>query len=276
MLILCLLCITFLSLTSAQPPGSTVIVQDRGVDVVHPETILIQDNEDLEINFWTYNSTNGKTLTNSSLNCTVYIINNSGVNFFRFSNQPDASGLITYGKGAPLCVNCWTMILPAENNKLGDYSYQIKCQGNGVGGYSTGQYKVTYTGTEVTVQESILYFAFIFLLLTLIMSATFGIFYFNDTRGRLALYWTIHLLTIALTFMLWNMGYNILEYNTFIPEFFRILFFLSIITFLPMFFLSIVYIIKQHFINKNVMDLINSGYDQNDAERIAMRAAKNE
>ncbi len=139
----------------AQPV--TNIILDRGVDIVHPETLYVEYNKDLEFNFWTYNSTTGGTLTNASLNCTLYIIDNEGVNYYKFSNQPGSTGLITYGKGMPLCLNCWTMTMPKENLSLGSYSYQIKCQGNMIGGYYTGFFYVTRTGTIAESSESIIH-----------------------------------------------------------------------------------------------------------------------
>lgn len=146
----------FLAFTSAAPPQSTAGLLERGVDIVHPETQVVKYGNSLEFNFWTYNSSTGGTLTNNTLNCTLYIINDRGVNFWRFSNQPGASALITYGKGAPLCVNCWTMTLPAQNLTYGVYSYQIKCQANSstttaVGGYYTGAFEVTPTGFSGTL-----------------------------------------------------------------------------------------------------------------------------
>jgi hypothetical protein len=140
-----------MNLVSSQPPTSTII-SDRGVDIVHPETQVVPSDEDIEFNFWTYNSTSGATFTNSSLNCTLYILDNKGVQYYRFSNQAGANGLMTYGKGAPLCVNCWTMTLPKENLSVGIYSYQIKCQGgagiDAIGGYYTGFFEVTPTGNQ--------------------------------------------------------------------------------------------------------------------------------
>jgi hypothetical protein len=159
-------------------PQTTII--ERGVDIVYPQTIFVKQGQDLEINFWTYQSSDGQTLTNTSLNCTVYLMNSSGVNFFRFSNQPGASGLIKYAKGAPLCVNCWTMVLGAGNLSLGTYSYQIKCQGKDlttptalqVGGYDTGGFVVTPTGMEVTSEETNL------IIIGLIVLFIFACFFF--------------------------------------------------------------------------------------------------
>jgi hypothetical protein len=136
-----------LPLTSAAPPVSgTTALLERGIDVIYPEIFYVNKAHDLEINFWTYNSTDGQTLTNRTLNCTFYLIDNKGVQYYRLSSQPGASGLITYSKGAPLCVNCWTAIIPSSSLALGLNAYQAKCQGPGIGGEAIGTFEVTYSG----------------------------------------------------------------------------------------------------------------------------------
>jgi hypothetical protein len=44
--------------------------------------------------------------------------------------------------------------LPAENISLGVYSYQIKCQGSGLGGYEKGLFEVGRTGLDISEAES--------------------------------------------------------------------------------------------------------------------------
>jgi len=141
-LFLLFLLVITITLVNSAPPTTTVTDYQRGVDIVHPETVNLEKGKNLEFNFWTYNASNGATLTNTSLNCTLYLINNEGVQYYRFSNQPGANALMVYGKGSPLCINCWTMVLPKENLTIGDYSYQIKCQGSDIGGYTTGFFSV--------------------------------------------------------------------------------------------------------------------------------------
>ena len=147
-----ILLLIVLPIVSSAPPVSETV--QRGVDIVHPDTLYVKLGDNFEINFWTYQSLDGQTLTNSSLNCTVYLIDDKGVNFFRASNQAGASALIRYGKGSPLCSNCWTTIVGAGNLSTGVYSYQLKCQGLDlttptalrVGGYEVGGFEVTPSG----------------------------------------------------------------------------------------------------------------------------------
>lgn len=165
------LSIFILNFTSGAPPTTTITDYQRGVDIIHPETQIVKLNKDLEFNFWTYNNSDGSTLTNTSLTCTLYIIDNTGNQFYRFSNQAGANGLITYGKGAPLCVNCWTMTMPKENLSLGTYSYQIKCQGTNIGGYTTGEFEVTPSGSGGA--ENTAFFIFIIILFFALNLASF-------------------------------------------------------------------------------------------------------
>jgi hypothetical protein len=164
-LLIIILSMFVIPLVSSAPPTRTITDYQRGVDIIHPETQIVKYGEDLEINFWTYNNSNGATLTNESLNCTLYIINNKGVQYYKFSNQAGASGLMTYGKDAPLCINCWTMTLPKENISVGYYSYQIKCQGEDIGGYTTGEFEVNPSGSEITSGKSIVLFSSLLLII---------------------------------------------------------------------------------------------------------------
>lgn len=212
LIIISIFLIFFLPFVSSVPPTSTVIL-DRGVDIVHPETQLLQYGKDLEINFWTYNSSNGLTLTNSSLNCTVYIIDDEGINYFRFSNQAGANALITYGKGSPLCVNCWTMTLPKENLSIGIYSYKIKCQGTNEGGYFTGFFEVTQNGEDLTTAKAVLYSMLslvIFLIFVISLYFSVSLNYKNNrnekgqvTKIEYGKYFKVGLILISYSLFLW-------------------------------------------------------------------------
>jgi hypothetical protein len=206
--------ILFINLVLSAPPTTTLTDYQRGIDIVHPETQVVSYGKDLEFNFWTYNTSDGRTITNASTNCTLYIINNQGVNYFRFSNQPGGTGLMAYGKGSPLCVNCWTMTLPKENITLGPYSYQIKCQGQGIGGYTTGFFEVTPTGSIITDGESLV---FIFSYLPLIM--LFGFFmivFYSVNYPPFKLMSMLFMIVILITVILSTLvnSYDVLYYYT--------------------------------------------------------------
>jgi hypothetical protein len=273
LIVITILC--FISVISSQPPQSTSVLSlDRGVDIIHPETLYVEYGKDLEINFWTYNSTTGGTLTNNSLNCTLYLIDNQGVNFWRFSSQAGASGLIVYGKGSPLCVNCWTMTMPKENLSIGLYTYQIKCQGLNAGGYYTGFFDVTTTGIEITEALAIVEIGLLLILVLLFVITIYLFIVFDNLLARVGTIGAGYLLFIAITFIAWNLSSNFLITAPFVASIFRILFIILIIGFFPLIIGSFAWYILMLFKIKEIERLMDKGLDMNEAERRANRRTK--
>jgi hypothetical protein len=258
---------------SAQAVKSITTVE-RGVDIVHPETPYVKLGEDLEINFWTYNSSDGSTMTNLTLNCTLYIINDKGVNFFRFSNQAGASGLMTYGKGAPLCINCWTMVLGAGNLTNGLYSYQIKCQRDGLGGYETGMFEVTPTGTKIDSATATMYILlfvimlFIFLLCGYFTMAIEGDNIRNQDGNIIQINYKKYFrwLTFAITYIsfvsmiyfAWNMSYAFVTFDS-LARFFKWLFFISFGLMWPVLIVSAIYMISKWLMDSKINEMLERG-----------------
>lgn len=268
----------FLPLIYSAPPTTTVTDYQRGVDIIHPETQLIKSEKDLEFNFWTYNNTNGATLTNTSLNCTLYILDNTGNQFYRFSNQAGANGLMTYGKGAPLCVNCWTMTLPKENISNGLYSYQIKCQGTQIGGYTTGSFEVTTTGVDLTEGRAILYIGLIAIFVLILLALPFIINMLpsqdsRDEQGQIiqinwlkyfrpALWLVEWVLALALVFLVSNVAYAYLVEELFANYLFTI-FQIGMGITPVLVILMFIWVGMRFFSDKNLQQLLNRGFSSN-------------
>lgn len=247
-----------LPIVTSAPPSDTVVVE-RGIDIVHPETKSLKSNTDVEFNFWTYNSTDGETLTNETLNCSVYLIDNAGVNFYKFSNNAGASGLMTYGKGSPLCTNCWTMTLPNENLTEGVYSYQIKCQGEGIGGYTTGFFEATESGVEMDEGRSISAIGLLTLLVFLLFISLYSLFSVESYIGKFVLYWVSHVLMIIISFAGWQIGVEGLLEGVGLIGVFRIMFYVLTVAVFPMVLLSIAWIFYIHTMNDDVRKMVDKG-----------------
>jgi hypothetical protein len=199
-------------LVSSQPPQQTTTLIERGIDIIYPYPSYVKLGEDLEINFWTYNSTTGETLTNTTVNCTYYLIDAQGNNSLRLSSQSGASGRILYGKGAPLCLNCWTATIKGGNFTMPQiYSFQIKCQGVGVGGYDIGGFETTRTGYEVISSggSSIYLSGFVMIILLSIFFFVIGI----NIKGILK----IILIGTSFIFLLIGVLFTITTINAYIP-----------------------------------------------------------
>lgn len=266
--------IFFLTFVMSAPPTTTITDYQRGVDIIHPETLNVKTNQDLEFNFWTYNTTNGATLTNTSLNCTLYLINSSGVNFFRFSNQAGASGLITYGKGYPLCTNCWTMVLPKENISEGSYSYQIKCQGLNIGGYVTGFFDATEGGVDFTEARALLTNGLLLLLFSFLFLSLYSLFNVENYIGKFALYWVSHILLVVINFVAWQVGVEGMLSSTALTGIFQVMFWIFTISIFPMLILSLAWVFYIHTFNENFEKLLNKGMSPEEAFKMSSKKKK--
>lgn len=248
-------------------PQQSIIITDRGVDIVHPETIYHKQGNDLEFNFWTYNSSDGATLTNTSLNCTAHIINSSGFNFYRLSNQADANGLITYGKGSPLCVDCWTAIIPAENLTSQLYSYQIKCQGTDISGYATGFFEVNPTGKDFSVSISIFECLFLFYILFLFIITATKIFHSNSKIEVILFCCISYFLLLILSYLSWKLSENYLFNMEWIINFFYITFMIVLICMFPLIIGIVIYLFFSIFNEKRIKELTDMGYSPEEAKK---------
>jgi len=267
-LLLGLFFLLVLPVVNAAPPITDIDTLERGVDIIHPETPVLKSTEDLEFNFWTYNSSTGETLNNETLNCTLYLIDDSGTNFWRFSNNAGASGLITYGKGGTLCSNCWTMTLPAANISNCVYSYQIKCQGDGIGGYTLGFFEANINGKVIEEKDSIVYMGvmfFVFILSLVFMISGGTILKGNDhikwggimliSLGAVLLYGATFLANNYITMMVGSMGGESLMSGFF-------LFFARMLKYSPYLVIGMViyFVLKWR---KSISDATPDGWDNN-------------
>jgi len=266
--VLLILSITFVL---AQPPTTVITDYQRGVDIIHPETQGVKFGEDLEFNFWTYNFSDGATLTNTSLNCTFYIVDNKGVQYYKFSNQPGSNGLIKYGKGAPLCVNCWTLTMPKENLSLGLYSYQIKCQGSGIGGYATGFFEVTPTGTMTEPADSLLYILFLGILF-LMMFGLFRLLFSSENKyfnyGIVAI---LYVISNVFLLIMWKVAYNYLYIVPFIGTLFEVLYKVSSVGYFILFPVLLFLMLMEKFRETNENKFRQMGYDDDTIRFVSRR-----
>ena len=163
-----------------------------------------------------------------------------------------------------------------NTSETGIYIATIFCTDSGFAGVESFEILITPNGEIADSGKSLVSLAMLFGLLLFFAFSIGGIFYVKDTRGKFSLYWVTHLLAIAITFIAWQTASGTLSSTPFVGAFFRIIFFVVLIAFLPMFFIGIFFIIKFHFINKNVMELVNAGYSEEDAMRLAEKAANTE
>lgn len=253
--------LTFCLINVNAKPVFETSVFDRGIDIIHPDTPNLKVGSDLNIRFWTYNATSGATITNATYNCTFYIIDNKGNNTLKLSSQPGAGGRILYGTGGIYCTNCWYGTIKAGNLTIGVYSYQIKCQGQNLGGYKTGFFEVTPTGTELTTSQSLLYGGFVFVFLFLFIMCIYAVF--QPIDEKLKLFWCLiaYLMLVGITFILQQLAEFYL-YQTFINSLAYTFWLVLMIGFFPLLIFIVALIVINIVKNKEIQSLMDRGVYQ--------------
>jgi len=181
--------------------------------------------------------------------------------------------------------NATKVILDVNMTKRGtEYNYTYcfpnitgKFLINGVGdlgGENTvWAYTLTLTpnGEEPTTPKLLFHYGGIFILFIFLIGSIISMIKIEDPKGAFALYWVSHLLFVAITFMLWDGSLNLLTSAPFIIAFFRILFWISIISILPMMISSVAWMIYVLATCKDVQNLIDRGSTSEEAwDRIGM------
>lgn len=127
-----------------------------------------------------------------------------------------------------------------------------------------------YIGEELNQGTSTFYGIMLAILGVFFVMSLIGLFNTENPNGRLAFYWVSHILFIAIIFLAWDLSAEFLTQPNFIIGFFRIMFWISIISVIPMFFLSFFWIIKMHLLTKEVQRLMDRGFDPDEAYSKAM------
>ena len=165
------------------------------------------------------------------------------------------------------------VILDASMTKRGteyNYSYCFpelngRFNINGVGDLggddTVWAYTLTLTpnGEEPTTPKLLFHYGGIFILFIFLIGSVIGMIKTEDHKIAFAFYWVSHLLFVAITFMLWNGSFNLLTSAPFVIGFFRILFWISIISILPMMISSVAWMIYVTATCKEVQGLIDRG-----------------
>jgi hypothetical protein len=260
-----------ISLISSKVP-SVITTNDYGLRISYPNSGFLKQNTDLSVRFWAYNITNGKILTNTTINCTYNLLNVSGFNIWTINSPQIKFGI----PSNPLaCQNCFNLDIKGGNfTYIGYYNYQIRCQGLTIGGYTSGDYIVTGTGLDLTEGRSILYFSILFFLLFLFTITVMGAYKLpsgNDRNeeGQLininnlkylksVLLFFAYLLVMSMTFLGSNIFSQYLGENLFF-KFLFLLFQIQMGLLLPIVVIWFVWIFVNIFQDKKIKGLISHG-----------------
>ncbi len=148
--------LSLISIVSAAPPVNTIFTGDTGIQV---EVNIMPEYKQGEAR-WSIihlsNVTTGFQITNTThdnISCHLHLREGQGFEIMNVEATPDEDHWDLNGSGG-------------SANPLGSYAWTITCQDldSEVGGYASGYFNITPTGSEFTTQQAILY-GFILILL---------------------------------------------------------------------------------------------------------------
>jgi len=145
--------------------------------------------------------------------------------------------------------------------------FNINGVGDLGGSNTVWAYTLTLTpnGEEPTTPKLLFHYGGIFILFIFLIGSIAGMVKVEDPKATFGLYWVSHLLFVAITFMLWNGSLNLLTSAPFVIGFFKIMFWIAIISVLPMIILSVAWMIYILATCKEVQDLVDRGSTSEDA-----------
>ena len=128
----------FLVITMNYVLGSVynIINPDDGYYIISQLQDVYKKDENITINFFVYNESNGDLIDNSSTNCLVFL-------------SDDKGELIVHGDAIYTAEGYWNFVIEAGNfSEIGKYNLGISCTSPIQGGAFVKYFEVTSTGLE--------------------------------------------------------------------------------------------------------------------------------
>jgi hypothetical protein len=242
-------------LVSAAPPVTTVQQVTEGYLIEDSPQELLKQNENFTYNFFVFNLTNGMLKTNNGVACIHYIADIQGKLIF-YSNVPYIS------------TGYWSINIDGHNfTRTGYYYYGTKCNSSIYGGATTGTWKVTPNGDEITTGKSILDIGFIFFLLGFFVFFIFLFVKYENIALRVGMFGACYITLIIIFFTVWNISSNYITTATFLTAMFRWVFLILMILALPLLIFAFVYYLFSFRKVKELNRLMSKGFSWEDANR---------
>ena len=125
-----------------------IVNPDDGYYIISQLQEVYKKNQNLTIDFFVYNESNGGLIDNSSTNCTVFLANNKGE-------------LIVNGLASYTPEGYWKFFISKGNlTKTGTYNLGISCVSPTQGGAFTKSLEITPSGINLTTPKAIIYILF--------------------------------------------------------------------------------------------------------------------
>lgn len=246
----------FITLVSSAPP-ITSVQSDMGFDVWATMDSTLPTGQDYEWELHVNNLTDGRPIT-SGIGCYFHLYAKNGSHKLELYDET-VSHTFDY-----------SFEVKGGNITRGEHIIKVGCNNSELGGGTEFLFYVNDYGEELTDAVSRSFNASMWFLMVLFVLALIGLFSFNNLTGKLACYWVAHLFFVLGTFSVWqfNAGYGIAYVG--LAGVYKILFYVSIISFFPMVILSMAWIFYIALVNKTFQGFMERGLD----EPTAMKKSK--
>jgi len=251
------LCIVLSStLISAKPPATTEFIGDTNLVIEANVMEYYKINEGAMLFIHVFNKTDGKKLTNATVDCDVELTNYNGTVVLIGDPTWDDEH--------------WVMSRPANIvTERGKYALLIHCNASSTDGYKTFFFQANGFGDELDIAHSIKFNSAMAFLLVFLLLFISGVFMFDNVIGKFTCYFLAHMLFIGGTFSMWqfNLGYTTQYLG--MAGIWKVWFYFSTIALLPAIIGSIALMIIVFAKDKEIQGLIDRGSTEEDAvERV--------
>jgi len=195
--------LVFIPTVSAVPPVTQVQQYTEGYVIAGTKQEIVKQGRDFQYNFFVYNISTGREITNTTAECFFYMANNSG-------------SVNIYSKVPYYPAGFWGISLAKGNfTTPGIHSYGVKCNSTSLGGTYVSNFEVTPTGEEFSEARAFLYgslfFVFIFFMVALVfLINSLPASNTKDEEGRILSISYLKYLRPALWFVEWMLFISIM------------------------------------------------------------------
>lgn len=250
--------LTIMPLVSSAPPVTTVQQFQEGYVIRPPQDTVLKVGETHDFDLHVFNISNGKAII-------------SGISCYLHLYGTDGDHLTTLQTSTPVMFDYEFSVMGANFSTAGDYYINYQCNSSTLGGYESNGLLVTPNGNEITTPKSIFYVGLLSILIFFFAITIFSFTQFNNLLNRVAMIGLGYLLSIAITFIGWNMASDFLISSPFLIDMLRILFLVLVIGFFPLVIGGFAWYFIQLFQIKEIQDLMNKGMSEDEAYRRVKR-----
>lgn len=232
----------------------------NGIEIDYPKFSNLQNNQPFNLSIHAYNESNGLELT--SINCLLNIYNKIGNNILTRNLIYTSSGYNIYLTSGNFTQNAL-------------YSFNIYCNASDLGGFASGNFKVSNTGNEFNTSQGLIFFLIDFLLIFLFLGCVYGAIvtpFKNERSGsgeeiakvnwkkylKIFLIGLAYMFLVALVFVTWTLIYAYAQWST-LGKFFYYLYRLLMVGAMLLAPVGFVLLVMNYFNDKKIDSSLKKG-----------------